>query len=356
MKSYDVAEWGRPLQARLRDTPVPTGNEVLLKLTHCGVCHTDVHVREGYFDLGGGIKLSLADRGIKPPVTLGHEPVGVVAAFGNKVQGVQVGQTYLINPWIGCGICRMCAAGLDNLCQTMRSVGFGSQGGFATHLLIRDPKFLVNIDGLRPEQAAPLACSGLTTYSAIKKLLPIEPSEWVAVIGCGGLGLMAIAVLRGLGHERVIACDIYDHKLDAAREHGAAATCNIKSDGVTRLIEIAGGQIYGILDFVGSPTTASLAAPTLRKGGRYVVSGLFGGAATVPIPVLAMREIAYFGSFVGNTSDLIDLVDLVDLVKQGRVRLPEVQSRPLAMAEQSLTELAAGKIIGRVVLEIGNDA
>jgi D-arabinose 1-dehydrogenase-like Zn-dependent alcohol dehydrogenase len=94
MKSYDVAEWGRPLQARLRDTPVPRGSEVLLKLTHCGVCHTDVHVREGYFDLGGGVKLSLADRGISPPVTLGHEPVGVVAAVGDKVQGVQIGKTY----------------------------------------------------------------------------------------------------------------------------------------------------------------------------------------------------------------------------------------------------------------------
>jgi alcohol dehydrogenase/propanol-preferring alcohol dehydrogenase len=173
------------------------------------------------------------------------------------------------------------------------------------------------------------------------------------VIGCGGLGLMAIAVLRGLGHERVVACDIDDSKLAAAREHGAAETCNIKSDGATRLMGVAGGQIYGILDFVGSPATAALAVPSLRKGGRFVVSGLFGGAATLPIPALAMREIAIVGSFVGNTGDLIDLVNLV---KRGRVHLPEVQTRPLAMAEQSLTELAAGKIIGRVVLEIGGDA
>ncbi len=353
MKSYDVTEWGRPLQARLRDTPAPKGKEVLLKLTHCGVCHTDVHVREGHYDLGGGRKLVLADRGFALPITPGHEPVGVVAALGEAAQGVRVGERYLINPWIGCGNCRMCAAGLDNLCQTMRPVGMGSQGGFATHLLIPDPKYLVNIDGLRPEQAAPLACSGLTTYSAIKKLSPIDPSEWVAVIGCGGLGLMALALLRGLGHERVIACDIDDVKLAAARERGAAQTCNLNSGGLKQLIGIAGGPLYGMLDFVGSAATVALAVPALRKGGRFVVSGLFGGAASVPVAVLALREIAILGSAVGTTSDL---VELVDLVKQGRVQIPEVQCRPLAMAEQSLAELAAGRIIGRVVLEIGAEA
>ncbi|MHB8666821.1 MAG: alcohol dehydrogenase [Burkholderiales bacterium] len=353
MKSYDVAEWGRPLQARLRDTPTPKGSEVLLRLTHCGVCHTDVHVREGYYDLGGGNKLSLADRGFGLPITLGHEPVGLVAAVGDKVLGIELGTRYLINPWIGCGNCRMCAAGLDNLCAALHPVGMSTQGGFATHLLIRDPQYLVNIDGLRPEQAAPLACSGLTTYSAVKKLLPIDPLEWVAVIGCGGLGLMAVAVLRGLGHERVISCDIDDTKLAAARERGAAEVCNIKSDGARQLMGIAGGQICGILDFVGSPATAALAPPTLRKGGRYVVSGLFGGAANIPIPVLAMREISILGSTVGTTKDLIDLVELV---KRGRIQLPDVQTRPLAMAEQSLVELAAGRIIGRVVLEIGGDA
>ncbi len=247
----------------------------------------------------------------------------------------------------------MCAAGLDNLCQTMRPVGMGIQGGFATHLLIRDPKYLVNIDGLRPEQAAPLACSGLTTYSAVKKLLPLDADEWVAVIGCGGLGLMALALLQGLGHERVIACDIDEAKLAPARERGAARTCNLKDDGLKQLIAAADGALCGMLDFVGSAATVALAAPALRKGGRCVVSGLFGGAASLPIPVLALREISILGSAVGTTRDLIELVDLV---KRGRVQLPQVQCRPLAMAEQSLADLAAGRIIGRVVLEIDGEA
>lgn len=353
MKSYDVTEWGHSLQARVRDTPVPTGSEVLLRLTYCGVCHTDLHVRDGYFDLGGGNKISLSNLGIGLPLTLGHEPVGEVAAIGDAVRGIQIGERYLVNPWIGCGSCRMCAADKDNLCQNMRPVGMGTWGGFSTHLLIRHSKYLVNIDGLRPDQAAPLACSGLTTYSAVKKLLPIDAVDWVAVIGCGGLGLMALAVLRGLGHERMVACDIDDAKLDAARAAGAAATCNLKSDGAKQLAATTGGSLYGVLDFVGSAATLALAAPALRKGGRFVVSGLMGGTASIPIPVFSLREIAILGSTVGNTPDL---VELVELVKRGSIRLPEVQRRPFATANQSLEDLAAGRVVGRVVLAIEQEA
>ena len=159
MKSYDVTEWGKPLQMRVRETPAPKGREVLLKLTHCGVCHSDVHVRDGYFDMGGGRKLSLAERGLALPVTMGHEPLGTVAAIGDKVSGVKPGENYLVNPWIGCGACRLCLAGRDNLCQNMRALGIGAPGGFATHLLVPDAKYLVDIQGLDPAKAAPLARS-----------------------------------------------------------------------------------------------------------------------------------------------------------------------------------------------------
>jgi len=349
MKSYDVTEWGKPLQARIRETPSPRDREVLLRLTHCGVCHSDVHVRDGYFDMGGGKKLSLGDRGLKLPVTLGHEPLGVVTATGEAVTGVKTGASYLVNPWIGCGACRMCAAGNDHLCQNLRALGIGAPGGFATHLLVPDAKYLVDVAGLDPAKTAPLACSGLTTYCAAKKLQPIDPEEWVAVLGCGGLGLMALAVLRGLGHERVIACDIDDAKLAAARARGAKETCNLKSEGLKRLTQIAGGALCGMLDFVGTPSTVALAAPALRKGGRFVLCGLIGGEASLPLPVFGMREISILGSTVGATRDL---VELVALVRQGRIRLDEVERRPLAMAEQSLSDLAHGKVIGRVVLEM----
>ena len=353
MKSYDVVEWGKPLQARTRNASAPKGTEVLLRLTYCGVCHTDVHMRDGYYDLGGGKKISLGDRGFARPLTPGHEPVGEVAAVGEAVQDIAVGKRYLINPWIGCGDCSMCAADKDNLCQTMRPVGMGAWGGFGTHLLIRHPKYLVDIEGLKPDQAAPLACSGLTTYSAIKKLMPIDATDWVAVIGCGGLGLMALAILRGLGYQRVVACDIDDAKLAAARASGVAETCNLKTEGLKQLLRVTGGPVYGMLDFVGSADTVTLAVPALRKGGRFVVCGLMGGTANVPIPVFALREIALVGSAVGNTPDL---VDLVALVKRGSIQLPEVERRPLSMADKTLDDLAAGRIVGRVVLEMNENA
>jgi len=349
VKSYDVTEWGKPLQMRVRETPVPKGREVLLRLTHSGVCHTDLHVRDGYYDMGGGRKLTLAERGFALPITLGHEPLGTVASIGNAVTRVKPGDVCVVNPWIGCGACRMCATGHDNLCQNMRPLGISVPGGYATHLLVPDAKYLVDASGLDPATSAPLACSGVTTYSAVKKLQPIDREDWVAIIGCGGLGLMALAVLRGLGHERVIACDIDDAKITAAREQGATEGCNLKTGGLKRLGEISAGALYGMLDFVGSATTLALAAPALRKGGRFVVAGLLGGEANFPIPIFGLREIAIMGTTVGTTRDL---EELVALVREGRIRVPAVQKRPLASAESSLADLAAGKIVGRIVLEI----
>ncbi len=353
MKSYAVTEWGRPLQSVVLETPAPTGRRVLLRVTHCGVCHTDVHVREGYFDLGGGNRFSLGDRGVKLPHTVGHEIAGVVAAIGDEAEGVRVGETYLVNPWIGCGTCAMCAAGLDNLCQNMSSLGISAPGGFSSHVLVPDTKYLVNIDGLDTAKAAPLACSGLTTFCAVKKLLPMDPGDWVAVLGCGGLGLMAISVLHGFGYRRVIACDIDDKKLEAAKSRGAAETCNLQDGGSKRIAEIAGGGLYGMLDFVGAPSTLALAAPCLRKGGKFVVCGLFGGAASIPIAVLPLREIAILGSLVGTTRELIELVALA---KRGQIQLGDVERRPMSAAERSLSDLAGGRVIGRVVLEAEADS
>jgi D-arabinose 1-dehydrogenase-like Zn-dependent alcohol dehydrogenase len=347
MHSYDLLEWGGALQERTRQTPVPRGGEVLLRVTHCGVCHTDVHIRDGYYDLGAGSRLAFADRGYRLPMTLGHEPVGIVEALGESAQGVRVGGAYVVNPWIGCGECAMCARGRDNLCTAMRPIGMGAHGGFATHVLVPDARYLVDIGDLDPAQAAPLACAGMTVYSAIAKLQPLAPEQWIAVIGCGGLGLMALALLRALHGERVIACDVDDAKLAAARERGARHTVNLARGGESALARSAGGALDGMLDFVGSGATVALALAALRKGGRSVICGLIGGAANVPVPLLALREIALLGSVVGTTQDLRDLVDLV---RSGRVALPPVTCRPLDAADRSLDDLAAGRIVGRIVL------
>lgn len=348
MKSYDIVEWGKPLQHAVRQTPQPGPEEVLMRLSYCGVCHSDVHIREGYFDMGGGVKSVFADRGIKLPVILGHEPIGVVAAVGSAVSGVRVGDTYLVNPWIGCGKCAVCLQGRDNLCNTMAAMGVVRPGGFATHLMVPHARYLVDVHGIDPAKAAVLACSGVTAYSAATKLGSPQDGQWIGVLGCGGLGLIAIAILKALGHKQLIACDIDDSKLEAAKTAGVEHVLNLKTGGAAQLLALSGGGMSGMIDFVGAPSTAALAVPALKKGGRFVSVGLFGGAATIPLVALAMREISLMGSAVGSTAQIRELVELV---RSGQVVLPPVQVRPLAQAEQSLQDLQAGRVTGRIVLD-----
>lgn len=348
MQSYDVVEWGKPLQHAVRETPKPGPQEVLMRLAYCGVCHSDVHIREGYFDMGGGVKNMLADRGMKLPIILGHEPIGVVAAVGADVTGVRVGETYLVNPWIGCGKCAACLRGQDNLCNAMAAMGMVRPGGFSTHLMVPHARYLIDVQGIDPARAAVLACSGVTAYSAAAKLGPPQDGQWIAVLGCGGLGLIAIAILQALGHKQLIACDIDDAKLAVAKAAGAAQVLNLKTGGAAELLAMAGGGLHGMVDFVGAPSTAALALPALQKGGRFVSVGLFGGAVGIPLVALAMREIALMGSAVGSTAQIRELVALV---RSGKVVLPAVQVRPLAQAEQSLRDLEAGRVTGRIVLD-----
>ena len=348
MESYDVVEWGKPLQFAVRETPRPGPLEVLIRLTFCGVCHSDVHIRQGYFDMGGGVKNILADRGMHLPVVLGHEPIGTVEAVGADVTNVKVGETYLVNPWIGCGKCPACLKGLDNLCPKLAAMGMVRPGGFATHLLVPHARYLVDAEGIDPAQVAVLACSGVTAYSAAEKLGPPEANQWIAIVGCGGLGLMGIQILKALGHQHIIACDIDDSKLAAATAAGVQHVLNLKTAGATQLLALSDGGLRGIIDFVGSPTTSALAVPALQKGGRLVSVGLFGGATTIPLVALAMREIAVMGSAVGSTAQIREVVALV---RNGKLKLPAVQIRPLAQAEQSLQDLEAGRVIGRIVLD-----
>src|SRR5262245_41777934 len=190
MRSFQVCECGAPLHVNERETPKPEGAQVLLKMLAAGVCHSDLHIWDGYYEIGGGKKLMLADRGIKQPLTMGHENVGEVVALGPEAKGVKVGDVRLVNPWMGCGQCKVCQRGDENLCLTPQNVGVFSQGGYATHLLAPHPRHLFDIGNLNPEQAAPLACSGVTAFSALKKVSATLKDEPVVIIGAGGVGLM----------------------------------------------------------------------------------------------------------------------------------------------------------------------
>jgi len=182
-----VVRNGQPLEAVEVTTPEPTGTQVLLKTTYCGVCHSDLYFQDGYYDLGGGKRLSLKDRGVKLPFIPGHETVGKVVALGPEAKGVAVGDHRLVYPWAGCGKCKHCLSGNDHMCLTPRSLGVFRDGGYGTHVLVDKPEHLVDFGNVDPALAATYACSGITAYSAVRKLSDVEPDSPVVVIGAGGL-------------------------------------------------------------------------------------------------------------------------------------------------------------------------
>ena len=345
MISYQIVEHGRPLQKVTLETPRPQGTEVLVRITRAGVCHSDVHIWDGYFDLGGGKRFYVKDRGCIPPFTLGHEPFGVVEALGSRARGVKVGQKKIVYPWIGCGKCAVCKAGQDNYCVSgTRFLGVNKPGAYSTHVLVPDPKYLLDAAGIEDGFAATLACSGLTAYSAAAKLPKLGARDRVAVLGCGGLGLIGISVLRAKGVKQIVACDIDDTKLAAAGKQGAKETVNTRAPDAAQKLQ----GIAAAIDFVGSPATAALGIGALRKGGRYVLCGLYGGEIVHPLPPIAQRAIGIVGSYVGN---LQELKEVVALAKKRKLKAAPVETRPAADANAALEDLKAGRVVGRVVLD-----
>jgi D-arabinose 1-dehydrogenase-like Zn-dependent alcohol dehydrogenase len=345
MISYQIVEHGKPLQKVLSEKPKPQGSEVLMRITRSGVCHSDVHIWEGFFDLGGGKRFYVKERGCIPPFTLGHEPFGIVEKLGPRAKGVKVGQKRLIHPWIGCGKCAVCKAGQDNYCVSgSRIIGVNRSGAYATHVIVPDPKYLIDASGIDEAFAATLACSGVTAYSASAKLPPLTTSDRVAVIGCGGVGMAGIAVLRAKGVKNIVACDIDEAKLSAAAKLGAKFMVNTRAADAAQQLQ----GIAGAIDFVGTPATAALGIAALRKGGRYVLVGLHGGELVHPLPPIAQRAIGIVGSYVGN---LQELKAVVALAKKGKLKPMPVATRPAAEANRALEDLIAGKVVGRVVLD-----
>ena len=345
MISYQIIEHGKPLQKVLADTPKPQGGEVLVRITRSGVCHSDLHIWEGYFDLGGGKRFYVKERGCVPPFTPGHEPLGIVEAVGPKAPKSLVGKKRLVHPWIGCGKCAICKAGNDNYCVSGRRIpGVTRPGAYATHVLVPDAKYLVDSSGIEDSFAATLACSGVTAYSAAAKLPTLAPADRVAVIGCGGVGMAGIAVLRAKGAKNIVACDIDSEKLRIAIKLGARETVNTREPDAAQKLQ----GIAGAIDFVGMPATAALGIGALRNGGRYVVVGLYGGELVHPLPPIAQRAIGIQGSYVGS---LQELKAVVALAKKGKLKPMPVETRPAEQANQSLEDLKGGRVVGRVVLD-----
>ena len=346
--SYDLVAFGKPYEERQRELPVPEGAEVLLRVRRSGVCHSDIHISEGFFDLGEEGVLNMADRGMKLPLTMGHEIVADVVATGPDAADTPVGRTMLVFPWIGCGTCLACREDRENDCMAMRIIGLVQNGGYATHVLVEHPRFLIDVEGQDLDAVAPHACSGLTVYNALKKIGPVRKDEWLAVMGAGGLGLNAIAIARAMGHERIVAVDIDPAKLDAAADMDADAVLDSSGDtALGDLQEITGNRLSAVLDTVGAPPTARLAVHALIKTGCYVVVGLHGGDFKMPLPWLPQKALTVRGCHVGSSGELRELIDLV---KAGKVRQIPVTSLPLSQVNDALEDLKAGKVTGRIVL------
>ena len=349
MKSFKVTEFNAPLTEVDEPTPQPAGTQVVIKVKAAGVCHSDLHIWEGGYDLGHGRKpLSLKDRGVSLPRTMGHETVGEVIALGPDAKGnVKVGDVALVYPWIGCGKCATCLAGDENMCLTPRSLGVYCDGGYADHMTVPHPRYLINLKGLDPVTAAPYACSGVTTYSALKKV-ESDLANPIVIFGAGGLGLMALSLLKAMGGKGAIVVDIDARKREAAEKAGALGSVDgAASDALAQIAAKAGGPVRSVIDLVGNAQTAQLGFDCLTKGGKLVIVGLFGGGAPWALPLIPIKAITIQGSYVGN---LRETEEVLDLVRTKKVPPIPVTPLPLSAANQALHDLQKGKLVGRAIL------
>jgi len=350
MRAWAVVECGKPLKEIEIPTPEPVGEQVLLEVTHAGVCHSDLHIWEGEYDLGSRGKMRLTDRGVVLPLAMGHEIVGKVLKWGPEAEGkgLAVGQTKLVFPWVGCGKCDKCLAEEDNMCLQPRSLGVYQNGGYATHVLAMSPRHLIDIEGIDPALAATYACSGVTVFSAINKVMPLPPDEPVVLVGAGGLGLNAIAVLKAMGHRRIVCVDVGAEKLEAARKAGATDVVQAQGEETAkRIIAACGGPVAAVVDLVNGTASARAAFDALRKGGKLVQVGLFGGELSLPLPMMPIRALTVQGSYVGNPKELRALVDIA---KSGKLPGIPITREPLRNADSALMRLRDGKVVGRIVL------
>ena len=347
--SYDLIEWGKPFEKRRNALPEPTGPEVLVRVTAAGLCHSDLHVQKGFMDLGQEGKLTFAERGAVLPMTFGHEVAGIVQAVGPEVNSVKPGQQVLVFPWIGCGECDACNENRESDCAAMRIIGLKQKGGFATHCLVEHDKFLVDIDGLDAADVVPHACSGITVFNALEKMGTLRSDEWMAIMGCGGLGMNAISIARAMGFNNIIAVDIDNGKLEAALEMGAAKVLNSKNDdAVSELQKLAEGRLMGVLDTFGGVATGRLAVRALSKAGRYLLVGQAGGDFQMPQVWLPQKAMTVRGSHVGNSPQLRKIIDMV---RQGKIKQMPIDRRPLSKINQAVHDLEKGNVTGRIVFQ-----
>jgi alcohol dehydrogenase, propanol-preferring len=239
MKSAKIIETNQPLQIQENKTPKPKGSQVLVKVQSSGVCHSDIHLWEGGYEGPQGQFLKTTDRGVKYPLTPGHEISGIIDSLGEQTEGFKKNEKVLVFPWIGDGLCPACRVGEENLCDKPRSLGIYNDGGYADYVLVPSYKYLIKLgDEIDTDASAPLSCSALTAYGAVKNA-NLTPNDNVVIVGTGRLGLMAIQLAKAITGSRIIALDRDDDKLKVAKENGANDIINsTKEDAVKAVMEL----------------------------------------------------------------------------------------------------------------------
>jgi alcohol dehydrogenase, propanol-preferring len=349
MKAARIVKVNEPLQVQELQTQKPKGSQIIIKVQSSGVCHSDVHVWEGYYEGIGGQPLKTTDRGVKYPLTPGHEIAGIVDNWGEQVEGFSKNEKVLVYPWVGEGLCPACRIGQENLCDKPRSLGIYNDGGYAQYVLVPNYKYLVKIgDDIDTDTSAPLSCAGLTAYGAVKNA-KLKPDENVVIVGTGGLGLMAIQLAKAVTGARIIAMDIDDRKLEVAKKEGADIIVNSKKEDPAKVVMELTNKLGAdaVIDFVNASKTVETDMQLLRRRAKLVLVGLFGGELKLNLVTMPTRAYKLIGSYTGSITDLIELVSLA---KRGVIR-PIISNRfKLNQATEALKMLKEGKILGRGVI------
>jgi propanol-preferring alcohol dehydrogenase len=347
MHRQSLVAYGQPLCETVAGCPTPRGNEVLVRIERCGVCHSDVHLQDGFFSLGAEKKLPVTT-GRTLPFTLGHEIAGMIESVGENAADAKIGQRVAVYPWIGCGNCAACLGGEENLCSNHRHLGIAVDGGFATHVLVPHPRYLLDYAPLSPAFAGPLMCSGLTSYAALKRHTSRPERGPVLLVGLGGVGMMGLAIARALFQTPPIVADIDAEKRNAAVAAGAAQAYD-PSDPRARLavMKATGGGLLAICDFVGSAKSLQFATGLLARGGKIVVTGLLGGDFSMAAVMFGIKAMTIEGTLTGT---LAEARELLDLVRSKNITPIPTRDRPLVEAQAALDDLRAGRVVGRTVL------
>jgi len=350
MDAAQIVTPKEPLEIRQLETPKPRGSQVLVKVQSSGVCHSDIHLWEGGYTGPGEQFLKTTDRGVKYPLTPGHEIAGIISELGEYAKETfKKDEKVMVYPWVGEGLCPACRTGDENLCDHPQSLGVYKNGGYAEYVIVPNYRYLLRIpDELDSDIAATLSCSALTAYSAVKNAA-IKPDNNIVVVGAGGLGLMAIQLAKAVFGARIIVIDLDDNKLKVARENGADETINSRTvdpvQGIMELTNKLGAD--AVIDFVNASKTVEADMQLLRRRAKLVLVGLFGGEMKLNLVTMPTKAYGIIGSYTGNIQDMAELVSLA----KRKVIKPVVSDRfKLSEATAALTKLKEGNITGRGVI------